>query len=241
MSSLPRLLESGSEFEAKLLRSAKSERPSRAGMKRAVAAASTVALGTCAGVATKSGLITAKAASWMAGIGACVGIAGIGVAVLASSPAGPVRAPALERTSIDAPPTSAPPAVAPIAPTASVVPEAPRVAVTAPTAVKPRSPTASSPAPAQATPVEDELTLLRRAKARIAANDPQGALETLDAYAKAYPKGTFGEEAAALRVEAFVATGDRARAQSAADAFLERHPESPYAQRIRSAVSRIPP
>ena len=41
MRSPPRLLQTGSEFEAKLLRAANSERPSRMGMKRAVVAPST--------------------------------------------------------------------------------------------------------------------------------------------------------------------------------------------------------
>ena len=80
----------------------------------------------------------------------------------------------------------------------------------------------SSSAPSEAAPVEDELTLLRRAKARIAANDPEGALETLDEHTKSYPRGMFVEEAAAVRVEAFVAMGDGTRAQKAGDAFPAR-------------------
>lgn len=88
--------------------------------------------------------------------------------------------------------------------------------------------------------VEDELTLLRRAKARVAANEPGGALEVLEVFAKQYPRSAFGEEAAALRVEALAASGDGARARRAADAFFARYPDSPYAQRIESVLAQIP-
>lgn len=252
MSSPPRLLESGTDFEARLLGAAKRERSSPSAMKRAVAAASSVALGTCAGVAAKSGLLTAtKSPAWLAAIGASVGIAGIGVAVLASSSAGPST---LERSSSAEPTSTQPSAPQPIAPGTGVAPVvalvvptaeapadaprvAPRVAPSVAMAAKPRQRAAalsSAPAPR----VEDELTLLRRAKGRIAESDPDGALEMLDAHAKSYPRSAFGEEAAALHVEALVARGDGVRAQRAAEAFLERHPDSPYAQRVRSALTR---
>ncbi|HVH45225.1 MAG TPA: hypothetical protein VM925_22890 [Labilithrix sp.] len=189
-----------------------------------------------------------KIPAWLAAIGASVGVVGVGAAVLASSTAAPLAgSPPFEHPSSGARTLASASELTPLAP---VVPapadgtehssEAPPVVLSAPTPVK-RSPQAAvSSAVHAVAPVEDELTFLRRAKLRLAERDAEGALDILDAHAKTHPRGTFAEEAEALRVEALVARGDGVHAQRAADVFLERHPESPYAQRVRSSIHRIP-
>ncbi len=240
MSAPPRLLASGSAFEAKLLRAAKSERPSRDGMQRAVAAASAAAIGSCAVGTAKTGLLAAiKGPGWLLALGAGI----TGLVVMAGSTAG-LKPTAPPPTAIATPARVAPAARSSAEPVVAVVPPVPATAKeerTPPPAGKPARKGAIAPATAAAPPlpVEDELTLLRRAKSRLAGSDAAGALEALDAHATTYPRSKLAEEAAALRVEALVATGDGVRAQRAADVFLERHPESPYAERVRSAVRRL--
>jgi hypothetical protein len=43
-------------------------------------------------------------------------------------------------------------------------------------------------------------------------------------------------EATALRIEALLRSGKRARATSLANAFLARNPKSPYAARVRALI-----
>ena len=75
---------------------------------------------------------------------------------------------------------------------------------------------------------------------QLAAREPKAALDTLALYTRTFLRGALAEEAAALRVEALVASGDATEARRAAAAFLERHPNSPYAQRVRSASGATP-
>jgi outer membrane protein assembly factor BamD (BamD/ComL family) len=84
---------------------------------------------------------------------------------------------------------------------------------------------------------DDELTLLHRAKQQLSADDAAAALATLDSHAHAFPRGRLTDEAAVLRIEALAASGDAISARRAATRFLERHPDSPYAQRVRSATA----
>ncbi|WP_394842873.1 hypothetical protein LZC95_38100 [Pendulispora brunnea] len=80
----------------------------------------------------------------------------------------------------------------------------------------------------------EEMALLDAARASIAAHAPARALATLDDLEHRFPQTTFREEATVLRIEALHAAGDRARAESLARAFLEAHPKSAYARRVRS-------
>jgi hypothetical protein len=78
-----------------------------------------------------------------------------------------------------------------------------------------------------------EVTRLRRARALLVGSSPASALEVLNGYTLEFPSGTLRIEAAALRIEAFVALGDRAAARRLATEFLASFPSSPLATRVR--------
>jgi len=228
----PRLTRSGSDFESKLLRAGKTERPRRESLQRALVAASAVGLATCGGAAVKTGASAAKLGVWLTLASAVLlGAAAIVAATPSTTPE--PRAPVATPTSTPTPtPTSTSTSTSTrvVTPTASAAPV---------TAARPKPRPLPSPASPSPPPHDDELTLLRRAKQQLATQAPAAALETLDAYARAFPRGTFGEEAEALRVEALAASGASTSAQRAAALFLERHPGSPYAERVRSCVVRM--
>jgi hypothetical protein len=92
----------------------------------------------------------------------------------------------------------------------------------------------STSAATSANDLADELALVSRAQAALAASDPTAALALLDAHAARYPKGQLTEEREALRVICGCSLGN-ATARRKADQLLKRHPESPLAARIRKA------
>jgi hypothetical protein len=93
------------------------------------------------------------------------------------------------------------------------------------------------PAPvARRSSLLEEMALLDAARASLAAHAPTRALATLDDLEHRFPQTTFREEATVLRIEALFAVGDRARAETLARAFLEAHPKSAYARRVRSLL-----
>jgi hypothetical protein len=78
--------------------------------------------------------------------------------------------------------------------------------------------------------IDDARTALRQGKAA-------EALAALDRYDAEFTRGgSLHLEATALRIEALIQRGDRARATSLASAFLTSHPKSPYAMRIRALI-----
>lgn len=174
------------------------------------------------------------------------------LAPTAPMPAGPAPS---TRSAPTAPSTSPPharPQATPHAPV-SVPPPAPPPAVesTAPPAVAPAPDEAPAPAPdespAPAAPVTStasrlaaEVALVDRARSRLAASDPRGALAALALYHQQFAAGDLAAEADAVAIEAWIALGDTARARSLADAFLSQFPRSPLAQRVHSLIARLP-
>ena len=97
-----------------------------------------------------------------------------------------------------------------------------------------QSAVARSDAAAPATTLGEELAAINSVRAALAGKSAQTALRSLDEYASNYPNGHFTTEALILRVTALSALGDHASAKRLADDFLARHPDSPYARRLRS-------
>jgi hypothetical protein len=88
-----------------------------------------------------------------------------------------------------------------------------------------------------AAPPKDEIALIDLARGAVRSGDSSGALRALAQHAAEFPKPRFGEEAAALRVEAVVLGGDRAAAERDGRRFLAAYPRSAYARRVRSAAA----
>jgi hypothetical protein len=77
---------------------------------------------------------------------------------------------------------------------------------------------------------------LNRARAALQAGDARAALTQLDAIAADFPNGVLGQERDALRTEALLGIGDRARARELAQRFLARYPQSPHAASVERAL-----
>jgi outer membrane protein assembly factor BamD (BamD/ComL family) len=103
------------------------------------------------------------------------------------------------------------------------------------------APSASTSFGASEPDLHAEIALIDRARAALAGGDPKQALAVLGTYSRSYPRGTLGPEATLLKIQAWVALGDRARARSLGRAFLEAHPKSPLAARVRSLIGEQSP
>lgn len=82
----------------------------------------------------------------------------------------------------------------------------------------------------------EELRMVDRARQLITAGDASAGLAALDEYRHRFPRGRLAPESLVLRVEALMARGDRAAAERVVAPFLQAHPQSPYAARLRALV-----
>ena len=130
-------------------------------------------------------------------------------------------------------------------------PVAPPVAATAPLgspAAAPRSaassvasqaspsPSVRASAPSKADAIQEELRLLRQARAAVARGDFAAALPPLAEHGRRFKDGRLAEEREALRVKALAGLGRTDEARRAAAAFEARFPRSV----LLPAVSRMP-
>jgi hypothetical protein len=81
-----------------------------------------------------------------------------------------------------------------------------------------------------------ELSSLDAARGLLARGDAAGALARLDAYGRAYPHGRLGLEAEVLRIDALDESGRSDAARARAEAFMQRHPHSVLAARVRTRL-----
>jgi len=88
-------------------------------------------------------------------------------------------------------------------------------------------------APVVAHPAMREGEGVQRARAELAAGRPAAALAELNALDREVPRGMLGQERQVLAIEALAASGQSGAAGRLASAFVEAHPTSPYADRVR--------
>jgi hypothetical protein len=81
-----------------------------------------------------------------------------------------------------------------------------------------------------------EIRALDQARADLAAGHPERTLDALERYWRAFPSGVLGPEAAALEIDAAVASGDDQLARSRATAFVAAHPDHPLAPKVRALL-----
>jgi hypothetical protein len=98
---------------------------------------------------------------------------------------------------------------------------------------------AASAAPAPEPPnaeetLTHEVATLRAARAALRAGQPARARALLDEHDRRFPQGRLGIEAEVLRIEALALSGDTGAARVRAQQFLARHPDTPYASRVRA-------
>lgn len=105
----------------------------------------------------------------------------------------------------------------------------PAVSASAPTRVRQ---VVASPAPSAADPTS-ELQLLAAARRNLVAH-PAQSLSLLAKHGNRYPTSTFGEERAALRIEALFALGRTTEAERDFGSFVDAYPSSIYTPRLKS-------
>jgi len=141
-------------------------------------------------------------------------------------------------------PRVAPPAHAIVAPSgaAPTLVESPNAVLAAPRASSVVAPLSSGAPARSALPASTDDRLSREVSAlelaHRALNDhnPESALHLLDRYRARFPEGVLASEETVLRVQALIATGNRARAQALADSYSVAHPDSPYSRRLEGLV-----
>lgn len=107
---------------------------------------------------------------------------------------------------------------------------------TRPGAPKPHG-SVPSPSSTEVDELRAEMALIREARQALQADRPKGALEVLDAHARAFPRGQMREDAAVLRIEALCAAGKAPQARAEVRLFLRAFPGSAHAQRMRATCS----
>jgi hypothetical protein len=85
--------------------------------------------------------------------------------------------------------------------------------------------------------IADETLLLGKVQVALRQGQPAVALELLDQYREAYPRGVLQEEATAARVVALCALGRSADGRRWADEFVRLHPKSLLLGRVRAACT----
>jgi hypothetical protein len=116
---------------------------------------------------------------------------------------------------------------------APVSPFAPAPAVAGEPSVGDGSGRSRGPSP-EARSFERELQLVRSAQRAIDRGSPALALTLIDQHAAEFPRGRLNHECEAIRVVALCAAGRVASSHEARDRFLQQHPSSPLAARVRA-------
>jgi hypothetical protein len=99
-----------------------------------------------------------------------------------------------------------------------------------------RSGAAAAPSARRAAALQEQTDMLDQARAALALGNASGAMATLDDLGRQHANGPLAEEATVLRIEALLAAGNRQAGEALAQRFLEQHPSSAYAQRVRSRL-----
>ncbi|MBX3208932.1 MAG: hypothetical protein KF764_28125 [Labilithrix sp.] len=237
----PRLSESSSEPRlAEALRVAKSYQPAAARAERALAKfEATRGSESAPGGSLQIGrsMSSLKAAALVA-----VAIAiGAGWALHHTTPDSPEAVSTAASPATAMPTTTGevvtPAATAPVEAKTMHVDELP-TAAPAETAAPRVRPTTAEAAGTTASSFDDELALVEAARTSLAKGDAATCLSELDRYDRQIQAGVFEREVAVMRIEALLARGESARARTLGEAFLARTPDSPYANRVRSLLTK---
>jgi hypothetical protein len=93
-----------------------------------------------------------------------------------------------------------------------------------------------TPAVAHTSSLPEQVQSLDRARVALGAGDSSGALAEIAHYRQAWPNGVFLTEASVLEIEALAKRGEATLAAVHAKAFVEAHPDSPQAERLRALI-----
>jgi len=86
--------------------------------------------------------------------------------------------------------------------------------------------------------LSEQLRLIDAARAAVAAGNSSAASQALSAYNSKFPHGSFGQEAAVLRIETVDLQGNHGQASALARSFLAQHPNSPHVSLVQRIADR---
>lgn len=101
-------------------------------------------------------------------------------------------------------------------------------------------PAATEPSAVAASTLGEETRALDRVRSDIAAGEPARALAEIERYGAKWPHAALAEEAALLRVEALLRSGNRVQGEREGEALIARAPRSRYASRARALLGATP-
>ncbi len=82
-----------------------------------------------------------------------------------------------------------------------------------------------------------EIDLVAEARAALSRGDARGCLAAVDRHEQEFPAGQLALEMKVMRIEATLASGDRAGARALAQEYLAKHSGSAYDTRVRSLAA----
>jgi len=215
-----RLRDDATGVERAVLDSARADDPSPEHQRRLIAAATTV-------TATAMTATAKAAVVWKIVIGlASISVVAVGYQHATNDPVVTTTEPTpppIAHSAVALPPV--PSVMTASAPPASVAPS------TSAVAAKPV--VASASVSAEPVSIAQEIALLDEARAGLAAGDGAKARTALDRYDAECPGGALAIEASVLRIETVALGGDKEPAAKLARRFLDAHPSSPHAPRVR--------
>jgi hypothetical protein len=121
----------------------------------------------------------------------------------------------------------------------------PHEPIVRPAAMPVRTPTAAvaevapsaSPSSAEASSLDAELTLIRKARSLLLEGHADEALGALDEHASRFPRGILAEERGAQRIVALCALGRTEAAVEEGRRFVAEHPRSSYGPNVQSSCA----
>ena len=233
------------ELEASVLRSADADQAPPEAMQRVATtlgvSASVMALSSTAGAASAAVLGTAAVVkSLLVGVGAGMLVSGaLFTASVVTEPSRPSPASkqAGESEMLGSQRGTVRP-LTPASPTTDATPARPSASPVAPRAFEFPPPSPAEPAPTATSSVAEEVAVLDRARALLAAGKASDALRALDAHALRHPNAVMALEATVVRVEAELARGNRTSAERYARALIAAHPNTGHARKVMKLLER---
>jgi hypothetical protein len=86
----------------------------------------------------------------------------------------------------------------------------------------------------------EQMRLIEAARAAVANGNASAALGAISSFNAKFPHGSFGQEAAVLRIEALGLEGNQQKAAALARSFLAQHPNSPHVNVVQGIADHSP-
>lgn len=236
-----RLLEHGAnEFEARILASGLRDGPTAMNRRRIIAGLG-IALPTTLAASVAAGPLgwieRARQLAWSKwGLGGALSAISVYTGVQLVEPAPPAPTPpAPIARAVGVPEPREPAAETESVASAEPIPEV--SAPAAPAKAEPAVPARGArSAVADGRSLGEESAMLESARRALVGGDARRALRVLDEHSRTFRKPRLPTEARVLRIEALLASGDRARAVELGKRFLARQANGPYERRVRSLI-----